>query len=113
MLKSEGRHFRRQVPLAGYIADFACHSCKLVIELDGGQHNEEANMVRDNRRSDEMQRDGYVTLRFWNNDVLTNLEGVIDLIRHAAALETAFDYGEGSPGVTPTPTPPHKGEGLL
>ena len=41
-MKSEGSHFRRQVPLAGYVADFACHGCKLVDELDGGQHNQDA-----------------------------------------------------------------------
>ena len=112
LLKAEGRHFRRQVPLAGYIADFACHTAKLVIELDGGQHNEDSAIIRDNRRTDELRSHGYLVMRFWNNDVMTGLEGVVDTIRHAAGLETAFDYGEGMPGVSPTPTPPHKGEGL-
>ena len=112
MMKTEGRHFRRQVPLVGYIADFACHSCKLVIELDGGQHNADVNVMRDNQRTEQLARDGYRIVRFWNADLMTNLEGVIDTIRHAAGLETMYEYGEGILGATPTPTPPHKGEGL-
>ncbi len=112
MMRTEGRHFRRQVPLAGFIADFACHSCKLVIELDGGQHNADAAMQKDAQRTEQLARDGYRVVRFWNNDVMTNLEGVVDSIRHAAGLETMYDHGEGIPGATPTPTPPHKGERL-
>jgi hypothetical protein len=57
--------------------------------------------------------DGYQVIRLWNADVMTNREGVVDSIRHAAGLETLNQYGEGIPGATPTPTPPHKGEGLF
>ena len=49
VLKQEGRHFRRQVPIAGFIADFACYSCRIVIELDGGQHNTLDGRTRDDR----------------------------------------------------------------
>ena len=111
MMKQEGRHFRRQVPLAGYVADFACHSCKLVVELDGGQHNEDTAIHKDTRRTDEMGRDGYRVVRFWNCDVMSNLEGVVDTIRHAAGLETTYDHREGIPGATPTPNPSPQGGG--
>ena len=105
MLTAEGMHLRRQVPLAGYIADFACHGCKLVIELDGGQHNQDASIAYDTQRTDHLARDGYRVLRFWNSDVLTNLEGVVDTIRHQAGLETAFNHREGIARGHPHPKP--------
>ena len=64
--------FRRQVPLLHYIADFASHRARLVIEIDGGQHGGED----DARRDAALLREGYRTLRFWNHDVLANPEGV-------------------------------------
>lgn len=112
LLKGEGRHFRRQVSIAGYIADFACHGCRLVIELDGGQHNSDEGLAYDNQRKDKLARAGYRVLRFWNVDVLNNLEGVVDMIRHTAGLETAFSYREGIPGATPTPNPSPQGGGV-
>ena len=112
LLKNENRHFRRQVPLAGYIADFACHACKLVVELDGGQHNEEGNRIADEKRTQTVGRQGYHLIRFWNVDVMNNIEGVIDMIKSAAGLSTLYDYDNGEAGATPTPTPPHEGEGL-
>ena len=105
MLKSEGRHFRRQVPIAGYIADFACHDAKLVIELDGGQHG--TAIAYDQQRKTVLERHGYKVLRFWNNEIFESLEGVVDRIRHEVGLPTVYTYT----AVTPTPTPPHKGEG--
>ncbi|HMT14342.1 MAG TPA: DUF559 domain-containing protein [Aestuariivirga sp.] len=112
MLRNEGLHFRRQVPLGRYIADFACHGRRLIIELDGGQHGLASHMWKDAERSAELARSGYRVLRFWNCDVMDNFEGVVDMIRHAAGLETAFSYEMGGGGETPTPTPPHQGEGL-
>ena len=76
-----GWHWRRQVRLLGYIADFASHAARLVIEVDGGQHSPEADALR--TRSIEGQ--GYRVLRVWNNDALGNREGVHAMI--AAALE--------------------------
>jgi len=105
LLKTEGRHFRRQVPIAGYIADFACHSAKVIVELDGGQHGEA--VAHDEQRTSVLERQGYRVLRFWNNEVFEALEGVTDRIRHEVGLPTAYIYT----AVTPTPTPPHKGEG--
>jgi len=65
--------FRRQVPVGPYIGDFDCYSARLVIEVDGGQH---AGSARDARRDRWFAQNGFRVLRFWNNDVLKNLEGV-------------------------------------
>jgi very-short-patch-repair endonuclease len=66
--------FRRQVPLGPYIADFLCFETKLVIEVDGGQHDEN---LGDEMRTRWFREHGFTVLRFWNSDVLTNLEGVL------------------------------------
>jgi very-short-patch-repair endonuclease len=68
-------HWRKQVPLGRYTADFACHSPKLIIELDGGQHA--GSLDYDAERSRFLESQGYRVLRFWNNDAVSNLEGVI------------------------------------
>jgi very-short-patch-repair endonuclease len=111
LLKSEHRHFRRQVPIGKYIADFACHYCKLVVELDGGQHNETQNLLSDQQRTNELRKHGYRVIRYWNADILENLEGVVDMIRNAARLPTTYDYRGGKAGATPTPNPSPQGEG--
>ncbi|MGA9865525.1 MAG: DUF559 domain-containing protein [Acetobacteraceae bacterium] len=67
--------FRRQHPIGRRIADFACPACKLVIELDGGQHA--AEMSEDAARSAELAAHGYRVIRFWNNEVTENLDGVL------------------------------------
>jgi very-short-patch-repair endonuclease len=72
-----GVGFRRQAPLGPNIADFVCHALKLVIEVDGGQHSGSGH---DERRNAWMATEGYKVLRFWNNEVLGNLEGVLDRI---------------------------------
>src|ERR1700692_133971 len=66
-----GRRFRRQVPIGSYIVDFACLSARLIIEIDGGQHNEEVNEVLDATRTVWLESRGYQVLRFWNSYVLT------------------------------------------
>jgi very-short-patch-repair endonuclease len=73
----EGAKFVRQLPIGPHIADFACRGAHLVIELDGGQHNEAVE--RD--RTSAIESFGYHTIRFWNNDVLENTEGVLEAIR--------------------------------
>ena len=80
--------FRRQHPVGDRVVDFACPARKLAIELDGGQHAEW--VTEDKQRSAELARHGYRVLRFWNNDVLDNLDGVLETIASALA-----------------PTPPH------
>ncbi len=74
----QGWKFRRQHILQGYIVDFVCFERKLVIELDGGQHADQETY--DNRRTQVLENDGFKVIRFWNNDVLTNLEGVLEMI---------------------------------
>jgi very-short-patch-repair endonuclease len=77
-LSSEHR-FRRQHPIGPYVIDFACPARKLAIELDGGQHAQQEE--KDAARTLEITRRGYRVLRFWNNDVMHNLAGVLDVIR--------------------------------
>ena len=74
--------FKRQVLIGNYIADFVCETKKIIIEIDGGQHNENDNIVQDKQRSFYLENNGYKVLRFWNNDVLNNIEGVLEVIRH-------------------------------
>ena len=73
-----GRKFRRQVPLLGYVVDFASLDAKLIIELDGGQHVEQVEA--DEKRSRALEAVGFIVLRFWNADVFTNLDGVLETI---------------------------------
>jgi very-short-patch-repair endonuclease len=107
LLKSEGRHFRRQVPIDKFVADFACHSPKVVVELDGGQHGDA--IPYDEARTKIMKSHGYRVLRFWNNDVLEGLEGVVDRVRHEVRLLTAFSYAHLTDLPTPTPALPTRG----
>ena len=88
-----GHKFRRQHDIEHYIADFACTEALLIVELDGGQHADQADY--DERRSQHLQARGYRVLRFWNNDVLTNIESVLEVI-----LE-----GLASPAPHPSPLP--------
>jgi very-short-patch-repair endonuclease len=94
-----GASFRRQVPIATYIADFVCHAAKLVIELDGGQHFSDAQEVADARRSALIEAKGFRVLRFSNHDVMTNRACVLETI--AAAIGAGI----------PSPPLPHKGGG--
>ena len=79
----DGAKFRRQHPIGRYIVDFVDLEKKLVIELDGGQHNEESELQKDNIRTAWLNSEGYRVLRLWNNDVLTNVEGAMEEIRGA------------------------------
>lgn len=76
----EGAKFVRQLPIGPHVADFACRAAKLVIELDGGQH---AENPADVERTRLIEAHGYTVIRFWNNDVVENLEGVLEEIRAA------------------------------
>lgn len=72
--------FRRQVPIGNYIADFVCEGRKIIIELDGGQHNEAKNIEYDKMRSEFFKTKGFKVLRFWNNDIDKNIDGVCEVI---------------------------------
>jgi very-short-patch-repair endonuclease len=81
-LRRLGFHFRRQVPIKNFIVDFACHHPKVVVELDGSQHSQGRQSLRDRSRDAKLVADGFTIIRIWNNDVDSNLEGVFDRILH-------------------------------
>lgn len=91
-----GTRFNRQVPIGPYICDFVSRARKLIVEVDGGQHA--AALDQDRQRSDFLTARGYRVIRFWNNDVPGNIEGVVEMIMRA--LEDM-----------PSPTPPDNGRG--
>ncbi len=94
----EGCKFRRQHPFLDYVLDFVCLKRRLVVEVDGGQHLESrADGLRDKRLAEA----GFRVLRFWNNDVLNNKEGVLEAIRAALLVQPH-----------PHPNPPLEGEGV-
>ncbi len=76
----EGTHFRRQVPIGRYFADFACHQIGLIIELDGSQHAEDAARRYDIERTAFLESQGYHVVRFWNAEVMDEIEAVLDTI---------------------------------
>ena len=71
-----GYRFLRQYVIGEYIVDFICREKKIIIELDGGQHNEQSNIVYDLSRTKYLENKGYKVIRFWNNDIDNNLDGV-------------------------------------
>jgi very-short-patch-repair endonuclease len=84
-----GLHLRRQHPIGPFTVDFYCPSLRLAVEVDGGQHAEQTKLA-DDRRTNWLGEKGVVVVRYWNNDVLSNLEGVLsDLLRHAERLAQA------------------------
>jgi very-short-patch-repair endonuclease len=90
-----GSHFRRQALLGPFIVDFVSRRARLVIELDGGQHSEN---TADMNRTQQIENRGYRVLRFWNHEVLGNIDGVLAIIQNALA---------------PTPDPSPQGGGEL
>ncbi len=81
--KSRGYHFRRQAPRDGYILDFVCLRERMIVEVDGGQHNSGSQEARDLDRDAHFSKQGFKILRFWNNEVDKNLSGVLESIDHA------------------------------
>jgi len=77
-----GVKFRRQSPILGYVADFLSNDAKLIVELDGSQH---MDSVSDARRTKVLEQAGFRVLRFWNNEVIENLDGVLQTIADAIA----------------------------
>jgi len=80
-----GMKFRRQMPVKSYVVDFCCESAHLIVELDGGQHIERGS--EDAKRTADLEAYGYLVLRFWNNDVLRNTDGVVETILATASQE--------------------------
>lgn len=94
-----GKKFKRQKPLGRYVVDFVCMEEKLIIELDGGQHAE--NVGCDQVRDAWLRSEGYTVLRFWNNQLLNETEGVLEQIRLAFSSKDT-DPKTLSPGPSPT-----------
>ena len=99
----DGLSFRRQVPHRNYIADFVCLSVKLVVELDGESHDFEERQKADQHRDAFFEAEGFHVLRFTNEQVMSNLEGVVETIR-----QNSISLASPSP---PSLTLPHKGGG--
>jgi very-short-patch-repair endonuclease len=96
-----GWRFRRQFPISPYIVDFACVEARLVVEADGGQH---ARPGTDELRDSELRRQGWRILRFWNNEILANPQGVLRVVAEALG-------GPCERNPHPSPPPP-AGEGM-
>jgi very-short-patch-repair endonuclease len=84
-----GYKFKRQQPIDKYIVDFVCFEKKLIIELDGSQHNEDKNIKHDKIRDSFLRSLGFTILRFWNDEIFTNCFNILDFILHK--LENPLD----------------------
>ena len=101
----DGFSFRKQHPIGPYTVDFYCSRLRLAVEVDGGQHAEQRKQA-DDRRTEWLATKGVTVVRYWNNDVLSNLEGVLrDLLAHTERLSQA--------ATTPTPALPLSGGGKI
>ena len=76
--KFKNLKFKRQFPIGEYIVDFVCDEKKIIIEIDGGQHNTHENLEKDNARTEFLKSKGYRVIRFWNNDIKDNIKGVFE-----------------------------------
>jgi very-short-patch-repair endonuclease len=83
----DGIKFRRQRPVGNYIVDFISLDRMLIIEIDGGHHNEDSIKEKDQQRQTWLENQGYRVIRFWDNEVLQNLEGVILKIRESLGMD--------------------------
>jgi len=92
-MRADGFHFRRQAPLLGFYLDFVCFKHRLVIEIDGSQHAEDLQADHDVMRDAMLPRAGFRTLRFWNSDVDTNLDGVMETIQQALGYPPSPSWG--------------------
>jgi len=90
-----GTHFRRQVPIGPYVADFGCLAARLLIEIDGGHHSEDVVAAADRKRQAWLEEEGYRVLRFWNPEITDNMDGVLDTIYaalHGGVAAEAQDF---------------------
>jgi very-short-patch-repair endonuclease len=97
----DGTHFRRQVPIGPYVADFCCLKAKLIVEVDGNQHGYEQNIIRDEQRTEYLASQGYTVLRVSNREVMASIDSVLEAIY--AQLQSFTS--------TPTPNPSPQGGG--
>jgi very-short-patch-repair endonuclease len=102
-LPNPDAHFRRQATIGPYYADFACHHHRLVIEVDGSGHGEDQQIAADTRRTEFLNARGYRVLRFWNNEVFNQIEGVMTTIHQALVAAADARKGERETRVVPPP----------
>lgn len=76
----QGSKFFRQYSIGPYVLDFFCPKMQLAIEIDGGQHAEDIHRIHDEKRTKFLRQNGIIVIRFWNNEVLNNTEGVLEKI---------------------------------
>jgi very-short-patch-repair endonuclease len=79
----DGLRFRRQHPIGRDVVDFVCLERSIVVEIDGGQHAEDIHREKDKTRDQWLENEGFTVLRFWDHEVLSNREGVLEVIRKA------------------------------
>ncbi|MBH5399291.1 endonuclease domain-containing protein [Bradyrhizobium sp. CNPSo 4010] len=79
-LPMDGSHFRRQAPIGPYVVDFFCPAKRLIIELDGGHHNDDDTAKRDLERQRWLENEGYRVIRFWNSELAADLTAVLERI---------------------------------
>ena len=91
-----GLGFRRQMPIAGYIADFVCAERKIIIEVDGTQHAEAERSDHDRQRTARLEALGWTVLRFWNADILTDIDGVCRHVVTVAGLAADDAAGQAA-----------------
>ena len=103
-LRERGFHIRRQAPFRGYFLDFVCYPRRIVIEVDGGQHGDDARAEHDAVRDAVLRRQGFRTLRFWASDVRQDADWVMNQI--IAALEAAPATRSTNRAEPIEPTPP-------
>ena len=102
--RPRGFHFRRQAPRDGHILDFVCLRRRLIIEIDGGQHNFASHAIKDKNRDAHFMRQEFKVLRFWNSEVDRNLEGVLEIIDRELRAKSPRPVGSAD-------HPPPLGEG--
>lgn len=100
-LKAQGWHFRRQALEGPYILDFVCRTAKLVIEVDGAHHGEDAQRRHDEQRDQFLRRRGFTVLRFWASDILNDVDIVVEQITAALSSRTAtgISRARGAPNL--------------
>lgn len=106
----EGTHFRRQASLGVYFPDFISHRLKLIVEVDGAQHGFEAQSRHDEKRTAWFESQGYRVIRFWNHEIKSELDSVLDTI-YAAVEERRVHLAASHPTPALRADPPHRGEG--
>ncbi|KTB47566.1 hypothetical protein DEALK_04110 [Dehalogenimonas alkenigignens] len=108
----DGIKFRHQRLIGDYIVDFVSLTHRLIIELDGEHHNALADIDSDNRRTEQLQRMGYSVIRFWNNDVLKNCDGVVHVIQDELSRITHSEDVKITPSPCPLPSGDGRGDSL-